>query len=80
MKRKKKAYLFDLFQPFKDDKEPLKRPLIIWMHGGGFKYGSKSAKNIQLWCKTFAQRGYVCVALNYRLSKKNTIFNFLMTF
>jgi dienelactone hydrolase len=72
--KEKKAYLFDLFQPKGDDE--LRRPLIIWMHGGGFKYGSKSAKNIQLWCKTFAQRGYVCVALNYRLSKKNPVFNF----
>jgi dienelactone hydrolase len=68
------AWLFDLFQP-RDDKEQ-KRPLILWMHGGGFKFGSKSAKNIQLWCKTFAQRGYVCAAVNYGLSKKNTIFNF----
>jgi acetyl esterase/lipase len=72
--KEKKAYLFDLFQPLNDHET--NRPLIIWMHGGGFKYGSKSAKNIQLWCKTFAQRGYVCVALNYRLSKRNTIFNF----
>jgi poly(3-hydroxybutyrate) depolymerase len=72
--KEKKAYLFDLFQP-KDDNE-LRRPLIIWMHGGGFKYSSKSAKNVQLWCKTFAQRGYVCAAINYRLSKKNPVFNF----
>jgi len=72
--KEKKAYLFDLYQP-KDDKE-LQRPLIIWMHGGGFKYSSKAAKNVQLWCKTFAQRGYVCAAVNYRLSKKNPVFNF----
>jgi len=72
--KEKKAYLFDLYQP-KDDRE-LKRPLIIWMHGGGFKFGSKSAKGIRLWSKTFAQRGYVCAAINYRLSKKDPIFNF----
>jgi acetyl esterase/lipase len=46
------------------------------MHGGGFKYGSKNAKGIQLWCKTFAQRGYVCAGINYSLSKKDPIFNF----
>ncbi|HZY39982.1 MAG TPA: alpha/beta hydrolase [Mucilaginibacter sp.] len=72
--KKNKAYLFDLFQPENDNET--RRPLIIWMHGGGFKYGSKSAKNIQLWCKTFAQRGYVCVAVNYHLSKNNPVFNF----
>lgn len=69
-----KSYLFDLYQPQGDTVQ--QRPLIIWMHGGGFKFGSKDDRNIQLWCKTFAQRGYVCVGLNYRGSKKNTLFNF----
>lgn len=73
-KDEKKAYLFDLFQP-KGDNEKL-RPLIIWMHGGGFKFGSKDAKGVQLWSKTFAQRGYVCADINYRLSKKNPLFHF----
>ena len=73
-KDEKKAYLFDLFQP-KDDNEP-RRPLIIWMHGGGFKFGTKEAKGVQLWSKTFAQRGYVCADINYRLSKKNPLFHF----
>jgi len=70
----KKAYLFDLYQPQNDNVS--KRPLIIWMHGGGFKFGSKADKNIQLWCKTFAQRGYVCASINYRNSTKNSLFNF----
>ena len=70
----KKSFLFDLFQPSEDHSAP--RPLIIWMHGGGFKFGSKDAKGIQLWSKTFAQRGYVCAAINYRLSKKNPLFHF----
>src|ERR1700761_7343716 len=72
--KKDKAHLFDLYQP-KDD-HASERPLIIWMHGGGFKFGSKEAKGIQLWCKTFARRGYVCAAINYSLSKKYPIFNF----
>jgi alpha/beta superfamily hydrolase len=73
-KDEKKYYRFDLFQP-KDD-QLSNRPLIIWMHGGGFKFGTKEAKGIQLWSKTFAQRGYVCAAINYRLSKKNPLFHF----
>lgn len=73
-KDEKKAYLFDLFQP-KDDNE-VQRPLVIWMHGGGFKFGTKNAKDIQLWSKTFAQRGYVCAAINYTLSKRNPLFHF----
>ena len=71
----KKSYLFDLYQPKGDNST--KRPLIIWMHGGGFKFGTKGCKReIQLWSKTFAQRGYVCAAINYRLSKKNPLFHF----
>jgi predicted esterase len=73
-KENKKAYLFDLYQA--KENKALARPLVIWMHGGGFKYGTKDAKGIQLWSKTFAQRGYVCAAINYRLSKKMPLFHF----
>ena len=71
---KKKYHQFDLYEPGLDSSQ--KRPLIIWLHGGGFILGSKNAKGIELWSETFAKRGYVCVALNYRLSKKFPIFNF----
>jgi predicted esterase len=73
-KDEQKSYCFDLYQPKGDTAHG--RPLIIWMHGGGFKFGSKKSKGIQLWSKTFAQRGYVCAAINYRLSKRSTIFHF----
>lgn len=70
----KKSYLFDLYQPKGDALK--KRPLIIWMHGGGFKFGSKTSKGVKVWSQNFAQRGYVCVSINYRLSKHNPLFNF----
>jgi len=73
-KKDKKSYLFDLYQPKGDTVK--NRPLIIWMHGGGLKFGTKAAKGIQLWSSTFALRGYVCAAINYRLSKKDPLFNF----
>lgn len=73
-KDQKKSYLFDLYQPKGDDANA--RPLIIWMHGGGFKFGSKTAKGVKFWSKTFALRGYVCVSINYRLSKGNPLFHF----
>jgi poly(3-hydroxybutyrate) depolymerase len=74
IKKEKKFYQFDLFQPRGDNSTG--RPLIIWMHGGGFKFGTKAAKGVQLWSKTFAQRGYVCADINYRLSKHNPLFHF----
>jgi acetyl esterase/lipase len=66
--------LFDIYQP-KDDSN-MRRPLIIWLHGGGFKFGSRRAAGTRLWCKAFAQRGYVCAAIDYRLGKKNFSFSF----
>jgi predicted esterase len=71
---KNKYYLFDLYEP-KEDRQN-KRPLIIWMHGGGFKFGSKKAAGIKLWSEDFARRGYVCAGLNYPLSKNKTRFTF----
>jgi acetyl esterase/lipase len=66
--------LFDLYQP-KDDTAS-RRPLMIWMHGGGFKFGSRHAAGTRLWCRTFAGRGYVCAAIEYQLGKKNFKFTF----
>jgi acetyl esterase/lipase len=67
-------HLFDLYQP-KDDSAS-RRPLMIWIHGGGFKFGSRQAAGTRLWCRTFAQRGYVCAAIDYQLGKKNFSFTF----
>ncbi len=71
---KRKYRQCDVYKP-ENDSLP-QQPLIIWVHGGGFKYGTKNAKEIKIWGKAFAQRGYVFAAINYRLSKKNTLKNF----
>ena len=70
----KKSWLFDIYQSKNDTAQ--NRPLIIWMHGGGFKFDTKEAKGVALWSKTFAQRGYVCASINYSLSKESTLFKF----
>ncbi len=72
--RKERYYKLDLYQPLGDTIP--KRPLIIWIHGGGFKFGTKRSAGTPLWSKTFAQRGYVCAAVNYRLSKKHPLARF----
>ena len=71
---KSKYYLFDLFRP-KEDTSGFK-PLIIWMHGGGFKFGNKKSGGLPLWCREFAKRGYICASINYRLSKKKPLRRF----
>lgn len=71
---KNKAHRFDLYQPAGDD--AVNRPLIIWMHGGGFKFGSKDDKSNQIWGKFFSQRGYVVAVINYTLSKRLPFLHF----
>jgi len=71
---KQKYQRFDFYEPEGDS--AAYRPLIIWLHGGGFKFGKKTSGGLPLWCKTFARRGYACAAINYRLSKKHPLKNF----
>ena len=56
----------DIYSPQNDDFED--RPLIFFMYGGSFISGSKSSPDIVALCTKYAQRGYVAVAIDYRLS------------
>ncbi|HTE25047.1 alpha/beta hydrolase [Flavitalea sp.] len=69
-----KAYLMDIYNPEGDSS--LNRPVIVLMHGGGFKLGSKSNSRMKIWGRRFARMGYVCVSINYRLSKKKPLSRF----
>jgi predicted esterase len=71
---RKSAHRFDWYEPI-GDTGVSSRPLMIWMHGGGFKFGSKSMEGIRLWCNFFARRGYVCAAIDYKLGKKDFQFD-----
>ncbi len=55
----------DLYRP-KGDKVK-KRPAVIWVHGGGFGFGDKSAGPSPILAKEFARKGYVTASINYRL-------------
>jgi dienelactone hydrolase len=50
-----------------------KRPVIIYVHGGGFTTGSRiNALQIQ-YCKHFTALGFVAIVIDYRLGIKNGI-------
>jgi acetyl esterase/lipase/lysophospholipase L1-like esterase len=58
--------LLDIYQPSGDSS--VARPVIIWIHGGGFRTGSLRTQNyIVKFCQDFARRGYVCLSVDYRL-------------
>ena len=59
------ALKLDLYRPAGDTLT--RRPAIIWIHGGGFHAGDKTAQPFPKLATTFAQRGYVSASINYRL-------------
>ncbi len=69
-----KYAVFDLYGPKTDS--PMLRPLIIWMHGGGFKFSSKNAAGVEAWCSSLARRGWLCAAIDYKLGNKSLKFTY----
>ena len=63
--------VIDLYQPKNSD---LKRPLIIFMHGGGFAGGSPENSHEVEFAKITASRGYTAGLISYRLTRKNQSF------
>lgn len=55
----------DIYEPIGDQQE--KRPLMLWVHPGGFLLGDKSADDMVALCDSFARRGYVTASIGYRL-------------
>lgn len=71
---KAKTYYFDWFELQGDDR-PL-RPLVINLHGGGFKLGNKNSASTPFFSKAYARAGMVCASINYRQSKKHPLQNY----
>ena len=59
--------LLDVYMPENDIE--LKRRVIVWVHGGGFKGGDRRQGYIVTLSRALAKRGYVCIAPEYRLRK-----------
>ncbi|MCX6141749.1 MAG: alpha/beta hydrolase [Ignavibacteriales bacterium] len=61
------VHLLDLYSPPASDVERV-RPLVIYIHGGGFKNQSKVGVYQTRVCTTLARMGYVVVSIGYRLT------------
>jgi acetyl esterase/lipase len=57
----------DLYEPAGDT--ALERPLVIFMHGGWFAFGSKNGMGPV--AATYVRRGFVVAAIDYRLNPDN---------
>lgn len=53
----------DIAEPVNDGASS--RPMIVWIHGGGFIQGSRA--DMRAVCERWAARGYVAVTISYRL-------------
>jgi acetyl esterase/lipase len=60
-----KAWKLDLITPKAAADSP--RPCIVFIHGGGFSRGDNRDKSFLGGAIEYAQRGYVCATINYRL-------------
>ena len=58
----------DIYQPALPRQEP--SPVLLQVHGGGWTIGDKEHQGVPLMTH-LAERGWVCVAINYRLSPKH---------
>lgn len=56
--------LLDVYEPTGAGVPPTK-PGFVTIHGGGYENGDKS--QMRHLCTEYAERGYVCVSINYRL-------------
>ena len=63
-----RAEKMDAYLPKKDSKRPL--PVVIWIHGGGWMTGSKSAARELNICRTLAENGYAAFSIDYKLGKQ----------
>ncbi|MDX1762313.1 MAG: alpha/beta hydrolase [Christiangramia sp.] len=63
--------IVDLYLP--ENNEP-KRPLIVFMHGGGFAGGSPKNPQEVKFAKLAASKGYAVCLISYRLTRKNQSF------
>lgn len=62
----------DVYEPSADNTQA--RPVIIWIHGGGFRTGSSKTQGyIVNYSNRFAKRGYVCISIEYRLRASSSM-------
>lgn len=61
-----KAWRLDVVMPKESKGKP--RAGIVFVHGGGWKSGDKRAGTFWRGAIEYAQKGYVCITVNYRLT------------
>jgi acetyl esterase/lipase len=58
----------DVYYPAEDSET--ERPVILYVHGGGFQGGERNSDGNAEFCTRFAELGYVAASISYRLTRK----------
>lgn len=64
---KNERHLLDIYAP----KDAKNAPIVVWIHGGGWKAGSKASEKKK--SQLLVEKGYVFVAMNYRFVPDVTV-------
>jgi acetyl esterase/lipase len=62
---------FDLYEPKGDTVDS--RPVVVWVHGGGFSSGDKTSPELVDEATDLAHKGYVNISINYRLAPQGCV-------
>lgn len=63
----------DVFRPEGDTEQD--RPLLLYVHGGGFSGGRRDGDNTLAFCQTMARKGYVAATMSYTLVMQGQSFS-----
>ncbi len=59
----------DIYLP--DEDLVVDKPVLLYVHGGGFQGGKRNSKSNIDFCTRIAKNGFVAVSISYRLTRKN---------
>jgi hypothetical protein len=65
IKNEMEALLLDIFMPSEDTMK--KRPLVVFIHGGGFQNGNRKVAIAKRAVRMFVPKGYITASIGYRL-------------
>ena len=63
------GFMLDIYQAQEDTTSA--KPLILYVHGGGFSSGRRNEPNFVEFANRLAQHGYIVVSISYPLPQKN---------
>jgi hypothetical protein len=65
IKNEMESLLLDIFMPSEDTMK--KRPMVVFIHGGGFQNGNRKVAIAKRTINIFVPKGYVTASISYRL-------------